>query len=128
MNKTPEQERFTLIPSVYLIFRRDNEILLLRRANTGYMDGFYNLVAGHLEQNEQAKVGAAREAVEETGVVVDPDKLRLVHIGHRYNRGRIDFFFEATEWQGEVVNKEPGLCDDLSWHSLNSLPDRKSVV
>lgn len=36
------KDRFKLIPAVYLLLRQDNEVLLLRRANTGYQDGKYS--------------------------------------------------------------------------------------
>ena len=49
-----KKERFKLIPAVFLIFRRGDEVLLLRRANTGYQDGKYGLVAGHLDGDELA--------------------------------------------------------------------------
>lgn len=116
------KERVTVIPSVYLVLRRDNEVLLLRRANTGYMDGRYSLVAGHLDENEPASLAMAREAKEEAGITVRPEDLRLVHTGHRHGRARIDLFFETGIWQGEVVNAEPELCDDLSWHPFHKLP------
>src|SRR5215469_6505010 len=102
-----KQGRSTLIPTVYLLLRHNNEVLLLRRANTGYMDGSYGLVAGHIEAREPAKNAMVREAKEEIGITIDPDDLRLVHTGHRYNRDRIDLFFEADTWQDEILNAEP---------------------
>ena len=53
-------EKFKLIPSVYLLFRNGDKILLLRRANTGYEDGNYGLVSGHVDGNEPMTVAAAR--------------------------------------------------------------------
>lgn len=122
-----KDERFKLIPAVYLILRKNDEILLLRRANTGYQDGKYSLIAGHLDGNELATVGMAREAKEEAGITIDPAKLRLVHTAHRLGRNqigqeRIDLFYELNEWQGEITNTEPEKCDDLSWFDINSLP------
>lgn len=122
------KERFKLIPAVYLVLRRGNEVLLLRRANTGYQDGKYSLVTGHLEGNELATDGIVREAKEEAGITIDPKKLKLVHAAHRLRRGdpgqeRIDLFFETAEWQGEATNAEPYKCDDLSWYAMDNLPD-----
>jgi 8-oxo-dGTP diphosphatase len=41
-----------LIPSAYLYLKKSNKVLLLRRFNTGYEDGNYSFIAGHLEKNE----------------------------------------------------------------------------
>lgn len=121
------EKRFKLIPAVYLFLRQDDTVLLLRRANTGYQDGKYGAIAGHLEGDELATEGMVREAAEETGIIVAPQDMRLVHVAHRLNRGssdneRIDLFFETTKWQGQPRNQEPKKCDDLSWHHVNQLP------
>ena len=55
-----KKERFKLIPAVYLLLRRDEEVLLLRRANTGYQDGKYGLIAGHLDGDELGTVAMSR--------------------------------------------------------------------
>ena len=121
-------DRFKLIPAVYLVLRKDGQVLLLRRANTGYQDGKYGLVAGHLEGDELATAAMVREAKEEAGIIVSSEALRFVHVAHRLGRGqpgqeRLDIFFEATKWHGEVVNAEPEKCDDLSWFDVDALPE-----
>lgn len=123
------KDRFKLIPAVYLLLRQDNEVLLLRRANTGYQDGKYSLIAGHLDGDELGTEGMIREAKEEAGITVSSKDLKLVHTAHRLGRGqngqeRIDLFFETTKWQGEIKNAEPEKCDDLSWFSVESLPEQ----
>ncbi len=122
------KDRFKLIAAVYLVLRRGKDVLLLRRAHTGYQDGKYSVIAGHLDGDELATSTMAREAKEEAGITVNPAFLKLVHIAHRLTRNdpgqeRLDLFFETREWQGEVTNTEPEKCDDLSWHSMNSLPN-----
>jgi 8-oxo-dGTP diphosphatase len=120
-------EHFRLIPAVYVILRRGNEVLLLRRANTGYQDGKYSIPAGHLDGDELGTNGIIREAKEEAGITIDPKDLKLVHIAHRLSREqvgqeRLDLFFEAAKWEGEPTNMEPHKCDDLSWFPLDDLP------
>jgi 8-oxo-dGTP pyrophosphatase MutT (NUDIX family) len=117
-------EKFKLIASVYLLYKRDGKILLLRRANTGYEDGNYGLVAGHLDQGESLRHAAAREAKEESGVDIEEQDLVLRTTMHRRQADeRVDFFFEPMKWSGEIVNCEPEKCDDLRWFPINELPE-----
>ena len=77
---SPMEERFKLIPAVYLLLRQDDKILLLRRANTGYQDGNYSLIAGHLDGDELATEGIIREAKEEAGITISKADLNFVHV------------------------------------------------
>jgi len=125
-DKEQSKSYFKVIPAVYLFLRRGDEVLLLRRANTGYQDGKYSVIAGHLNGGELATQALVREAKEEAGIDVSPSSLQFVHAAHRLNDGReserVDFFFESREWQGEVKNTEPEKSDDLRWFSVKELP------
>lgn len=117
-------ERFKLILSVYLILVKDGKTLLLRRANTGYEDGNYGLVAGHADGNEAATDALCREVLEESRLRLNPKEVRFVHLMHRVGDDeRIDVFFTVDNWEGEPINNEPEKCDDLSWFPLNQLPN-----
>ena len=60
------KERFKLVITVGLVLLNDKgQVLLQKRCNTGYMDGKYGLVAGHLEKDESLVDGIIREAKEE---------------------------------------------------------------
>jgi 8-oxo-dGTP diphosphatase len=116
-------ERFRAKVAVHVFLVREGSVLLLRRANTGYEDGNYSVPAGHLDGDESATSAAAREALEETGVVIDTATLRFVGLMHRKsNDERIDFFFESTVWSGVVANTEPEKCEELAWYSFDNLP------
>jgi 8-oxo-dGTP pyrophosphatase MutT (NUDIX family) len=118
-------DRFTYIGSSYLFLIREEKILLLRRANTGFMDGFYGVPAGHLDGNESARAGGAREFNEEIGITVRPEDLQVVHVMHRKaaKDERFDFFMTADTYEGEIQNCEPNKCDGLNWFPLNRLPE-----
>ena len=85
------KERFKLIPEVFLILVKDGKTLLSRRANTGYMDGHYGLVAGHAEAHEPMRIAMAREAKEELLEIVDflKNPKKFLDIGARIPKGII---------------------------------------
>ena len=117
-------ERFLPYAAVWvLVYNEKQELCLLRRFNTGYIDGTYNLPAGHLEEGESLQQGAHREALEEAGITITDSK--LVHTAYREGKnGRIyiDTFFEVLAYQGEVYNAEPNKCDEVIWVSKDNLP------
>lgn len=117
--------RFTYVGSAYLLLIREDKILLLRRANTGFMDGMYGLPAGHLDGGETAREGGAREAHEEIGISIRPEDMEVVHVMHRKGERdeRLDIFMTARSYEGEVRNMELEKCDDLSWFPLDALPE-----
>ncbi len=110
--------------TVHLLFFRDDQILLLRRFNTGYADGQYSVPAGHLDGGETVMAAAAREAEEETGLRIDAANIVFSSVMHRMEGDeRVDFFVHVRQWQGDPVNTEPDKCDDLRWVNVNELPD-----
>lgn len=104
------KERFKLIPTSHLVLIKDGKILLLRRFNTGWMDGNYSVVAGHLDGGETFIQAMIREANEEAGIQIKPEDLEVIHVVHR-NGGtgneRVDVFIKAKKWEGEPKNIEP---------------------
>jgi ADP-ribose pyrophosphatase YjhB (NUDIX family) len=117
-------QRFKLIATVHLFLIKDDKVLLLRRYNTGYEDGKYSVVAGHLDGGEMVKAAAIREAREEVSVEIAPQDLRVVGVMHRRSDDeRIDFFLVASTWSGEIINAEPDKCDRLTWAEIDTLPE-----
>lgn len=109
--------------NAYLILKQDNRILLHLRKNTGYYDGLWSLVAGHVEDGESATDGMIREAYEEIGIKLVPDQIKVVHVMHRQtDRLNMDVFFDCPVWEGNVKNCEPDKCERLEFFSLENLP------
>ncbi|HEX2579912.1 MAG TPA: NUDIX domain-containing protein [Rhabdochlamydiaceae bacterium] len=123
MNQIATSKKMTYV-CAYLILRKNNHVLLLLRQNTGYCDGQYGLVSGHVEDGEGATSGMIREAKEEASIELLPAQLKVVHIVHRYsNRQNIDIFFECTSWSGEIKNQEPAKCGGLEFFPVDNLPE-----
>ena len=118
--------RHKLVPASYLVLIKDNKILLIRRFNTGYEDGNYSMVAGHLDGKESFADCMIREAKEEAGIIVKPYDLEVVHTMNRYQgpgNERIDVFLRAKKWDGELKNLEPHKCDDMKWFDIENIPE-----
>jgi len=118
------KERFKLPVAVHLILIQQDKILLLRRYNTGYEDGNYSVIAGHIDGNEDIKNAMIREAKEEAGICIDRNNLDIVLVMHRLsNDERIDYFLLCRKWTGLPTIMEPDKCDQLLWMPINHLPD-----
>lgn len=115
--------RHNIIPDVHLILVKSKQVLMLRRFNTGFEDGNYGLIGGHVDHAESIRHAMHREAYEEAGILVDPSHLVLVHTMHRVtDEERVSFFFTAKGWSGEPANMERSRCDDMGWRELDALP------
>ena len=109
--------------TVHLLFFHKNQILLLRRFNTGFEDGNYSVPAGHLDGGETVRMAAQREALEEIGIHIEIEEIDFASVMHRKSDDeRIDFFVHVKKWQGEPFNAEPNKCDELHWYSLDEMP------
>lgn len=87
------KKRFKMPVAAHLLLFDNNKILLLRRFNTGYEDGKYSVIAGHLDGNEEIKTAIIREAKEEAGIDICPENVEIVGVMHRKSDHdeRIDF-------------------------------------
>ena len=116
-------ERFAMPVAVHLLLVREGRVLLLLRANTGYADGKYSVIAGHLDGGETVVAAAMREATEEAGIALDAAAIEVVGVMHCLDGDEyVHFFVAAKAWQGEITNCEPGKCDALDWVPLDDLP------
>jgi 8-oxo-dGTP pyrophosphatase MutT (NUDIX family) len=109
-----------------VIFLRNDSILLLKRSNTGYLDGSWAIPGGSLDPNETVVVSAIREMKEELNVSIKPEDLSLAHVLHIYppTGSSLGFYFIASTWQGEPENVEVHKHADMRWFPLNRLPDQ----
>lgn len=120
-------KRHKIVSAGFLILEKDGKVLLSRRSNTGYRDGEYGLISGHTENMETLADTIIREAFEEAGILVAKEDIRLVYVLSRLSEfdgeQRVDFFWQCSQWKGEIINKEVEKCSDLSWFDKTALPD-----
>ncbi|GAA2018816.1 hypothetical protein GCM10009839_13810 [Catenulispora yoronensis] len=119
-----DTRRHKVTVDVHLLLTDGEQVLLGRRAGTGYADGAFHPPSGHLEEGESVVAALIREAEEEVGVRIDPEDVEFAHVMHNSSTGgRVAYFFRVRRWNGEVTNREPHKCDQLSWFPLDALPD-----
>lgn len=120
-----KRERFKLSVAVFLFLIKENQILLIKRANTSWMDGFYSVPAGSLDGNEALDFGACREAKEETDVNVKIENIELVHTIHCITSGEewMGTFFATDKFEGEPKVNEPHKHSEVKWCDIDNLPE-----
>jgi 8-oxo-dGTP pyrophosphatase MutT (NUDIX family) len=122
-------QRSLLVAAAYVLLLRGDEVLLQLRRGTGYLDGHWATLAGHVDPGESVHEAAVREAAEEAGVRIDPADLEPLTTLHRFERGgpaveqRCDVFFVVRRWSGEPTLVEPDKAEQLRWFPLAALPD-----
>lgn len=120
--------RFLTPTTVHFIVVKNHQVLLARRCNTGYRDGWYGVPAGHVEANEPLAQAMCRELQEEIGITLKPEAIMPVHFMYRTeekNNIRFDTFWSpVSPLLSEPMNTEPDKCDDLDYFDLNNLPEK----
>ena len=111
------------LPGITAVVTRGEELLLVQRAD----DGSWTPITGIPEPGEEPAVAAAREVLEETGVVVSVDRLASTsaHRGIVHANGDrasyLDLTFACTYVSGEahVADDE---SRDVRWFPRDALP------
>jgi 8-oxo-dGTP diphosphatase len=122
------KDRFRCYVAAALLLVQEGQILLMKRANTGFGDGLYGLPGGSLDGNEPIKSALAREAQEELGIHIEIDALELascLHVAPHFRTPNevLLFGFTVKKFTGVLQNKEPHKCDEIRFFPLTQLPD-----
>ncbi len=118
-------ERFSVHLTVgLLLINEKKEILMMRRCNTGYKDGFYGFVGGHVEDGESLNQAIIRETLEEVNINIEEKDLDIIcAIRRGDNNNYINFFIKCDKFNGTPIICEKDKCDDLIWVDMNSIPE-----
>ena len=108
--------------SVNLVITKDNQVCLMRRYNTGWNDGMYALMGGHVEDGERPTLAAIREAKEEFGIDIhESDLVELYTMAVAPDH--IYLYFGCNKYSGDITNNEPDQCDDIRFFDIDNLPE-----
>ena len=117
--------RINLPVAVHIFVENGNQVLLLKRANTGFNDGKWSVPAGRLEMGESISQAAIRELMEEVGISASMEDLSVpLFMNHKDERGeRIYVFFTVKKWLGVEKNMEIEKCSEIKWFDKTDLPE-----
>lgn len=107
---------------------RDGKLLLYKRRNAPEA-GHWNIPGGKVDYMETSMVAAAREAEEESGLVIG--KVTLLCHSEKIipddGQHWISMIYVATEFTGEARIVEPDKFFDFGWFAPGELPQPLSV-
>ena len=120
-----ERERHMQSAAVFMILRKNTQVLLLQRQATGWMDGQFSFPAGALDAGETIKSAAIREAFEEVGVTILPQDVTYAHMMHCKTGASAwaGHFFTSVKWGGEPRICEPDKHGEIAWCEMTTLPE-----
>lgn len=119
--------------AVYAIIRNsEREILFSQRKNTRFMDGKFQLPAGHMDGNESMFAAMIRELKEELNIDVEENEMQVVHISHRMSsqgqREYFDVYLEISNFTGIPIINEPEKCGALAYFDINDIDSHDFVL
>jgi 8-oxo-dGTP diphosphatase len=114
---------------------RDGKLLVVRRAVDDFLGGLYEIPGGGVDEGETFEVAAAREALEETGLVVT--RVVAEFEGFDYetdSKPKVRQYNYAVEVAPGEVTLEPTEHDDYQWitktdiDTLQTSPEMKTCL
>ena len=118
---------------VGIMLLRDGKVLLGKRHDDPNKadseldgEGTWTMPGGKLDFGDKIADGAARELVEETGIEIDPSKLKLHSVTNERtsNAHFVTIGFICKESEGEAKTLEPDEITEWKWFALDDLPDK----
>ena len=103
-----------------VVWNADEKVLLGQRAIEPRL-GYWGIPQGYLEHGETSREAAARETLEETGVVVVPSQLTLRAV---YNvPGSVQLVYEARVADAQQTSTATHESTQVGWFATDNLPE-----
>jgi ADP-ribose pyrophosphatase YjhB (NUDIX family) len=100
----------------------DGHLLLVKRGPTATRSGLWCIPCGYLDYGEDVRAGAAREVVEETGLVVDVGQVIWAASNfHDPKKLTVGIWFEAVVVGGELRAGDDAV--EAGFFPLDDLPE-----
>jgi 8-oxo-dGTP diphosphatase len=112
-----------------IIFNDNAEILLTRRSRENdVLPGFWDVPGGTLENGEAPEDGAAREALEESGLKIGKPHLFFCksNIDVKKNKQFVTMIF-LSKYSGGNIILNPEEHDDFAWIKISEAKDYQLV-
>jgi ADP-ribose pyrophosphatase YjhB (NUDIX family) len=94
---------------------------MVRRGPTATRAGFWSIPAGYVDYGEDVRETAARELLEETGLIADiGDVVYVASNFHDPAKLTVGIWFEGTVIGGSLAAGDD--ADDVGWFSPSDLP------
>ncbi len=127
-----EQKKFGVGFGVMVL--KDGQVLLGRRhenpekaSSLMQGQGTWTMPGGKLDFGEKLADGACREALEECGLKIAADKLKVISISDDFAGDNVHFTtvgFLCEEFEGEPQVMEPDEIVEWKWFDLDTLPEK----
>lgn len=109
------------VGAAVVVFNEDGELLMVRRGPNATRAGFWSMPAGFVDYGEDVREAAARELLEETGLVAEiGDVVFVASNFHDPAKLTVGTWFSGTVTGGELVAGDD--ADAVGWFSLDALP------
>jgi 8-oxo-dGTP diphosphatase len=107
---------------VSVLITKGDSLLLGERTNTSAA-GLLSTPGGRIEQEEDIFSCAVRETMEETGLSLTKELLRVVAWREHFRFGQHYFMFyvHAPQSFGTIENREPEKCKGWEWRKIGEL-------
>ena len=118
-----------LVAAVIVHDRVAGRVVLIQRGeHAKFGRGMWDLPVGKNEPGEPVTETAVRELYEETGIVVEAESLKVVHVIHAAQGveapgGFLTVVFVADKWTGEAENREPLKHAQVRWVQVDAVPE-----